>query len=259
MRAKFGIERERHNKLYYKSYTNDKGAFHFHSQIELYFVDDGEMEVVVGNRRRTLQGGQMSVALSYDPHAYKTPEHSRSSVLIIPPYVCPQFIAAMQRKKVTAPFITDTVTVAKIKEHFNAIPHSNKIEQLGHIYVILGIVMDSVGLAEVDDPIEPELSSQLLFYINENFCRDISLASMAAEFGYSQSHLSRCFKSGFGIGVNRYITIIRLKNAVLLMHKKQHSITYCALESGFSSMRTFYRAFHDEFGCSPKEYLKEIE
>ena len=64
MRAKFGIERERHNKLYYKSYTNDKGAFHFHSQIELYFVDDGEMEVVVGNRRRTLQGGQMSVAPS---------------------------------------------------------------------------------------------------------------------------------------------------------------------------------------------------
>lgn len=260
MQAKFGIERERHNRLYYKSYTDDKGSFHFHSQIELYFVDEGEMEVVVGDRRRTLHGGQMSVALSYDPHAYKTPEHSRSSVLIIPPYVCPDFITAMHHKRVVGPFITDAATVAKIKEHYDAIVCGcNKIEQLGHIYVILGTVMDSVGLAEADESVEPELSSRLLFYINENFRADISLASLAAAFGYSQSHLSRYFKACFNIGINRYITVIRLKNAVMLMNEKKHSITYCAMESGFNSMRTFYRAFYDEFGCSPKEYFKTIE
>ena len=82
---------------------------------------------------------------------------------------------------------------------------------------------------------------------------------MATEFGYSKSYLSRFFKSSFGIGINRYISTIRLKNAIELMHEKKHSITYCALESGFGSMRTFYRDFLTEFGVSPKEYIQKNE
>ena len=92
MQAEFGLKRERQNRLYHCEYENDKGAFHFHSQIELYFVDDGEMEVVVGNHQRTLTKGQMSVAFSFDPHAYKTSHQSRSSVLIIPPHMCEEFV-----------------------------------------------------------------------------------------------------------------------------------------------------------------------
>ncbi|MBQ8868199.1 MAG: helix-turn-helix transcriptional regulator [Oscillospiraceae bacterium] len=260
MHADFGIARERHNKLYYKQYQNDKGAFHFHSQIELYFIDEGEMEVVVGRQRRILKGGEMSVSLSYDSHAYKTPEASRSSVLIIPPYICEEFISAIRHKRVTNPFITDKDTVAKIKVYYNKILNEglNEIEQLGYIYVILGIVMDSIGFEETDSAVEPELSSQLLFYLNDNFKNDISLESLSHTFGYSQSHLSRYFKSCFGIGINQYLTVIRLKNVIQLMHEKKHSITYCALESGFNSMRTFYRAFENEFNCSPKHYLEQI-
>ncbi|MBQ7089957.1 MAG: helix-turn-helix transcriptional regulator, partial [Clostridia bacterium] len=40
------------------------------------------------------------------------------------------------------------------------------------------------------------------------------------------------------------------------MKDPQNSIMDCAFESGFSSVRTFYRAFAAEFGCSPKEYRK---
>ena len=56
----------------------------------------------------------------------------------------------------------------------------------------------------------------------------------------------------------KYLTIVRLKNALMLMYEKKHSITYCALESGFSSVRTFYRAFSEEFACSPKEYISQF-
>ncbi|MBR5507809.1 MAG: helix-turn-helix domain-containing protein [Clostridia bacterium] len=42
------------------------------------------------------------------------------------------------------------------------------------------------------------------------------------------------------------------------MQKKKYTITYCALESGFNSLRTFFRAFNKEFHMSPKEYMKHI-
>ena len=40
------------------------------------------------------------------------------------------------------------------------------------------------------------------------------------------------------------------------LYDKKHDITYCATESGFSSMRTFYRVFREEFSCSPRAYLQ---
>jgi len=53
----------------------------------------------------------------------------------------------------------------------------------------------------------------------------------------------------------QYVNILRLRNALLLMKNRKHTHTYCALESGFPSVRTFYRVFQSEMHCSPREYL----
>lgn len=259
LRAEFGINREKNNTLFYSEYKNCYSRFHFHSQIELLFVDEGEMEILINNYRKTLKQGEMSVALSYDAHVYKTPESSYASLFVIPAYMCEEFINTIKHKRATNPFITDTAAVQKIKDCIREINkiEKNDIKLTGYIYVILGIVMENIDLCSSKESVNPELSAKILFYINENFKKDISLASIALEFGYSQSYLSRYFKSCFNIGLNQYITIIRLKNALLLMHEQKYNLTYCAFESGFNSMRTFYRVFFNEFGCSPKEYFKK--
>jgi AraC-like DNA-binding protein len=117
--------------------------------------------------------------------------------------------------------------------------------------------MKNVFFEKITEPSNPTLSSKILTYINENFKSGITPADISAHFGYSQSYISRYFKSCFNTTLVKYLTIIKLKNALLLMHEKKYSHTYCALESGFSSMRTFYRSFYNEFGCSPKEYFNE--
>ena len=115
--------------------------------------------------------------------------------------------------------------------------------------------MDHLSFESSDSSLTPELSSRILTYISENYKSGITPGDVAEHFGYTQSHISRYFKSHFNITLVKYITIIKLKSAILLMRENKHNMTYCALESGFSSMRTFYRAFYDEFGCSPKEYM----
>ena len=260
MQAEFGLKRESNNTLFFKEWTNDSGVFQFHSQIELYFIDEGEMEVTVEDQCRLLRGGEMSVALSYTPHGYRTPERSASSALIIPTYLCEEFVEATRGKKALEPFITDHATVAKIKSYVSELTRKdiNDIERQGYIYVILGIVMGSLRFEDTCAPSDDSLASKMLFYINENFKNDITPLSIATHFGYTQSHVSRYFKNRFNVTLIRYLTLIKLKNAIMLMHERKNSITFCALESGFSSMRTFYRAFSEEFGCSPKEYMKQI-
>lgn len=259
MHPEFGIKREKQNNLFYMEYTDDEGPFHFHSQIELYFVDDGEMEMLVNNHSRKLHAGELSVALSYDAHAYKTPESSGSSVFIIPSFMCEEFIAEVKCKRVSNPFITDRKVVRRIKEYIREINSGklNPIAVKGYIYLILGIINDNLSFEQAEEAVDTRLSSGILFYINENFRENITLNSISAHFGFSPGYISRYFKACFNIGINRYITVIRLKNALALMRDKKNSFTYCAMESGFNSMRTFYRVFLQEFGCSPGEYLED--
>ena len=260
MQPKFNVDRERHNKLFYKEYENDKCVFQFHSHIELYFVEEGQMEFFVGGHQRILNAGEMSVALSYESHAYKTPEHSRSSVFIIPIYLCEQFIIATRNRQASSPFITDSNIVLRIKECIEELKKKdiNEITQMGYIHVILGIIMDSVFSDTSVQPHDTMIPSKMLLYINENFKSEMTLDVLATKFGYHKSYVSRYFKQCFRVGFCEYLSAIRLKNALILMNEQKHSITHCALESGFNSMRTFYRVFHEEFGCSPKEYLDRL-
>ncbi len=259
MQAEFGIKREHNNTLYYNSCKNDHGAFHFHSQIELYFIDEGEMEVLINDRRSVLKAGEMSVALSFVPHGYATPHSSKSTYIVIPTHMCNEFVAATRDKRVENPFIYDKKTVARIRNCYEMMKREgiNDVEKRGYIYVMLGMIMDCLSFESSSTSLAPELSSKILLYISENYKSGITPGNVAEHFGYSQSHISRYFKSRFNVTLVKYITVIRLKNAILLMHEGKHNTTYCALESGFSSMRTFYRAFYDEFGCSPKEYLNK--
>lgn len=258
MKASFGIAREKNNRLFYKEYTNDKGLCHFHSQIELYFVDDGEMEAIVNDKRRLLTKGQMSVALSYDAHAYRTPEYSKSSTFIIPAFMCTDFVESVKGKRAIYPFILNDETVKKIKDCIKEInkPDINPISLSGYIHIILGEILDRLGFEETQRNIDTDFASRLLLYINENFTSDISLKTLSCEFGYSESYISRFFKENFNTGLNQYINMLKLKNTLLLMSENKHNITYCAFESGFTSMRTFYRVFYNEFGCTPKQYME---
>ena len=218
MKADFGLKREINNKLFYKDVKNDSGILHFHSQIELYFITDGEMEVFVNDQRKTLKKGEMSVALSFNAHGYRTPEYSCSSYLIIPTYLCEEFLLETKEKTVENPFICDVETVNAIYGYFNELRKEgvNEIEKRGYIYLILGLIMKHITFKNKSLVMDSSLASQILIYINENYQENISSASIAKHFGYTQGHVSRQFKSVFNITLSKYITLIRLKKAIML-------------------------------------------
>lgn len=259
MQLKYNIKRERENRIVLDSYQNDKCILQFHSQIEIYMVDEGEMEMRVNGKTRLLKAGEFSVALSYDAHSYRTPESSRSSILQIPTHLCEEFANLVHGKRLANPFITDRAVYDKIKFYWEALKAEkiNRLQQQGYLYVILGILLENGAFETADQPVDFDLATKILFYVNDHFHNNISPASIARHFGYNQSYVSRYFKGCCGIPLVQYLTAVRLNNAIMLMHENRHDIAYCAMESGFSSMRTFYRSFHNAFSCSPKVYMRE--
>ena len=168
-------------------------------------------------------------------------------------------VEALRNKSIKSPVIRDAVAMEKIRHAAEELSRGdlNAVEQTGYIHVILGTVLKQLDLQESHLPQDVALPEKLLFYVNEHYKEDMTPAGVAQALGYSANHLSKCFRAHFQIGMGSYINTLRLKNAVMLMREKKMSITDCAMESGFGSLRTFYRAFEEEFGCTPREYLKQ--
>ena len=258
MIAQLDLWREQCKELVLVQRTDMDVNFHFHSPIEICYVQKGELDVYINDRHAVLRKGELSVAMSYDSHCYRTVgDHSEAEVMIIPTYLCPDFLAAIEKQRVINPFIRDPKATVRIMEYYHEMQsdYNNKIKVIGYTNVILGIIMEHVGFEAVTTDQNTPLSSYILMYINENYRGDLTLASIATALGYNPSYLSRYFKSCFHIGINQYVTLVRLKQFVILSKDRKKSIAACAYESGFHSLRTFNRVFYDEFNCSPKEFL----
>lgn len=93
-----------------------------------------------------------------------------------------------------------------------------------------------------------------LNYINTNYAENISIEDAANVAGFSKFHFSRLFKQFTGQSFCNYLNQRRVKAAESLLLNPRMSITDVALQSGFSSLSTFNRAFRAIKECTPSEY-----
>lgn len=111
------------------------------------------------------------------------------------------------------------------------------------------------GAEEQTESSREDMVSDVIEYINTNFARDLTLTSLADTFFISKYHLSHRFSRRMGISVNRYIRKKRLQNARQMLASGEKPNTVFS-QCGFHDYVSFYRAFKEEYGSSPREYLQ---
>lgn len=256
MQPEFYLERELTMGLSADEGPLDCGC-HFHSHIELVAVKRGQMEAFVNDHHRVLRGGEMALALSYDAHCWRSDPTTVGIYMIIPTALCPEFAAAVENRKLKDPFICSEDLFITVSECYRHIARScSPVASKGYLYVILGELLTHIQLEPAEEKDEPGMHRDVLVYLNSHYREDIGLSAVATALGYHPSYLSRAFKSWFRISVTDYITMLRLRHGVQLLKDPGKSITDCAFDSGFQSLRSFYRAFAEEFKCSPGQYRK---
>jgi AraC family transcriptional regulator len=97
---------------------------------------------------------------------------------------------------------------------------------------------------------------RVLDYIAANIGGDIALVNLAAIAGYSPFHFLRKFTLAMGIPPQRYISRIRLENAMAELAAGKLPLAEIALNAHFSSQASFTRAFHRATGMTPREYRR---
>ena len=102
---------------------------------------------------------------------------------------------------------------------------------------------------------KPELLEQLLAYIENNMAQKITLAETARHFFISESTISQTFRKKMGISFYQCVTQKRLIASKALIEQNL-ALESVAERVGFNDYSSFYRAFKQEFGISPRQYRK---
>ncbi len=105
------------------------------------------------------------------------------------------------------------------------------------------------------DITENEKVNQLITYINENLCEELSLDQLACKFYISKYYLSRQFKQFTGLSLYQYIMKKRLSLARNMLRTGSSVMDAC-LYCGFNDYSNFLKAFKREFGQNPRNYAK---
>lgn len=98
----------------------------------------------------------------------------------------------------------------------------------------------------------------IIGHLNENYWRaDLSLSSVAGEFGLSIYYLSRMFKEKTGQNFIDYLTGLRIERAKALLRQGEEKVRDIAEKAGYTNANSFVRIFKKSTGLTPTEYREQ--
>lgn len=128
------------------------------------------------------------------------------------------------------------------------------LEALGQVYRLLGLLHKYCGTRQKAVRLGDERFNRVITYINDNFCEDISAATLSRMFGYDEAYFCRKFKRNTGLTVMKYIQIMRLEKARRMLRDTADSVRQISLACGFSDTAYFSNCFKRLYGVTPTDY-----
>lgn len=98
----------------------------------------------------------------------------------------------------------------------------------------------------------------VISYIHLHLEEDLTLRILADLVEKNASALSSSFSKEVGMTVTQYIHQTRIEKAVFYFNATNMSVSEVSLAVGIHDFAYFSRLFHNQIGCSPREYMKQM-
>ena len=263
MNAIFDINREQDSVIDCMDLEDNAFGHHFHSNLEIALVLEGEIEVTINGLTRVLGKGAISAADSYDVHCYYTRTHSRIRLVIIPIDLARMPGSPFQTMTFSSPFLFPCGKTPQLEQAMAALAACGKTQNsmtaMGYVLVLLGLLAEELSLSpRLAENGSSLLTRDILVYLEQNYLTHITMEDLAHRYGYNKNYLSRLFHAQLGCGFLPYLNSRRAQYAARLMSNASLSLEEIAYQSGFRSLRTFNRAFQACFQQTAFQYRKSI-
>ena len=243
-----------------------RGVLHTHTEYEVYYMKNGETSYLIDNEIFNVKKGDFVFIQKGIPHMTdyrKNSDHERIlinfSSSIIDEFFS-EIIEELANTKLVHISETHIPTLEqllfKIESEFKKEQRAKNTELNICIMELLTLMYRYKCERKMTVNESDKICYDILEYINNNYYTDIGLGNISKIFAISEAYLSRKFKSVLGIGINQYITYIRINNAKKLLLETDLSITEIAEKSGFDGSNYFAAVFKKSEGIPPSVYRK---
>lgn len=102
------------------------------------------------------------------------------------------------------------------------------------------------------------LVQSIIYIINQDYAKDITVSSIAKELNISESYLVSRFRKEIGETPLQYLQKIRLEQASRILASSQASIRDVSDSVGIPDSNYFVKLFKKQYGMTPSKYQKQF-
>lgn len=254
------IFREIKQKMILRQNTKLNFPAHVHDDIELVFVEEGGGTAYCDGKQYLLQKDTFFLVFPNQVHRYVDCGGSRYMVVIIKPtdllgytQIFGQGVPVSALMHVREPEERSLPQLLKMAlEEFQRNGPSTVVA--AYLTALFGKLLGTYEIQKT--AVTGDTVLQILQYCKTHYREDITVGTVAEQLGISQSSVSHIFSTRLSMNFCSYINSLRLADAEKLLKNQNYSVTEVAGRCGFSTIRTFNRAFLKQYGMPPSHYRK---
>lgn len=103
------------------------------------------------------------------------------------------------------------------------------------------------------NPMRPRTLTRAIAYIEEHLVEPITLGDIATAAGCSARTVNNAFQVNMGLSPMTHLRNLRLERTRMLLQTTDLTVSEAAIESGFTHLGRFARAYFDRYGHLPSE------
>ena len=257
---------------YYAPYGINPMYTHWHSEMELFLLCEGKLNVRCGENSYICEKGSLLFFNSGELHSAEklSDEDVRfRSIVFHPDMLCE---ADLIRAKYIKPlldgqmiFPVEIPQSLNVHECFDRLFDTLSEKSFGYelkvkeiLFNIFYILVENSARSEGKgkNPAEAAIKKAVDF-INENYAHPLSTDKLADMVNMSAGHFCRSFKSVTMKTPVQYINNIRTAKAAEMLISTNEQILNISLDTGFNSVSYFIAVFRENMGMTPSRFRKE--
>jgi len=226
---------------------------HLHRNTELYCVIKGSSHVTINDREYNLTEGQAVIINGMQVHSYSNPQDTVVAFFLIgtsflhlfntmyPERTLPEFLHNSEANK---PILEIIGNIAGQYDDFDA------FEGMGYTNLLIHHIIKAYGTEPAKKSSKKFIFSDIIQYIYDHYNEDLSLESLAAEFNYAPRSIGHMFGKYVKMDIRNFINSVRVEKVLEMNSDPANNgknILDLALECGFKSASSFYRAYRKNY------------
>lgn len=234
---------------------------HFHPHLEMVYLREGSSLASLDGKSFLIDAGDIFLSFPNQIHHYFVQSPIKGDIVIFAPEMVPDLQSFFEKKLPVDPVVkkeflpTDIgVRIGRILENLQSQEPFAQISARGELMMIMAEIVPQMQYQ--DTPVRYDSVKDVLLYCTEHFTEPLTLDTIAEGLHLSKYYISHIFSSRLQISFSDFLNGLRVDHACKLLNG-DCSVTEAAFASGFSSIRTFNRAFSQQMGKSPTQYLKD--